>query len=672
MKFVFKKITLATLCLCLCFNAIAETPLLQEGKKTVFQRVVSNPNAVLYSDDKGTQVINKPRTFTSFYVYKRQGNMVRVGVSTTEALGWMKADSVTEWPQAITMLFTDQMGRQPVLFFKDHETVTSVCTADSIKNTVEQYVTLFNDKDYTVPEDSPVIATEPLAKDGQVSNKNFYLLPVMNIDTQFNESGTQLLEVACLNPGIQKDDNKKEKKKADEEKKDDAGMKTGIVFLVDTTISMKPYIDGTKDIIRNVCEKLKSSKAKDYVYIAVVGYRSNVSLKPDTEYDTKIVSDFIAIANDKEIEAHFDGLEEATASTHDFDEDAMAGVKDAVDKLSWDKVDGKIILLVTDAGPLGATDKTSRTGMSSEGMAEYLRSNNIYLTAVHIQTPKAKKLKNGKNDVAYAKKNYLELSRMSNNRSSYIEVDATDPKQSDKVFRKIGETIASVYCKIAENRVNGKKIEKPKDNDPKSTASSEEKARHFAEITGYAMQLQFAGNQNETTAPHVVKAWIADSDLVSLEEHPNEAPVPAVIPAVLLTKSQLSQLRKQINTIVTTAEEAFLQDSSDFNFYEQLISAAAQMSRDPSAFVDDPNANLAQKGVLLEVLDGLPYKSRVLDLKKEDWTNMSTGEQQEFIKRLKGLVHLYEEFDRDNTHWESFGSKNVNDFVYRVPLNVLP
>jgi serine/threonine-protein kinase PpkA len=671
MRLNLKTLALTTFSVFFCCSTLAETPLLQEGKKTVFQRVVSNPNAVLYSDDKGTQVINKPRTFTSFYVYKRQGNMVRVGVSTTEALGWMKADSVTEWPQAITMLFTDQMGRQPVLFFKDHETVTSVCTADSIKNTVEQYVTLFNDKDYTVPEDSPVIATEPLAKDGQVSNKNFYLLPVMNIDTQFNESGTQLLEVACLNPGIQKDDTE-DKKGNKQNSTGSNGMTTGIAFVVDTTISMKPYIDGTKDIIRKIFDKLQDSKAKDNIAIAVIGYRSNVQLRPKIEYNTKVVSDFTSVRDRAMLESYLDGLEEATASTHDFDEDAMAGVKDAVDKLSWDKVDSKIILLVTDAGPLDGSDKTSRTGMSSEGMAEYLRTNNIYLTAVHIQTPKAKKLKNGKNDVAYAKKNYMELSRMSNNQSSYIAINALDPNTGAEAFKKVGNAVADVFCKIAESQVKGKSAEKPHETTIDKNASTEDQARHLAEITGYAMQLQFAGNQNETTAPHVVKAWIADSDLVSLEEHPNDTPVPAVIPAVLLTKTQLSQLRKQVNTIITTAEEAFLQDSSDFNFYEQLISAAAQMSRDPSAFTDDPNANLAQKGVLLEVLDGLPYKSRILGLKQEDWVNMSTGEQQEFIKRLKGLVRLYDEYDKDNTHWESFGSKNVNDYVYRIPLNVLP
>ena len=101
MKGTFKRIALVAVGVCLCLNSFAETPLLQEGKKTVFQRVVSNPNAVLYADPNATMKVNTPRTFTSYYVYKRQGDMVRVGVSTTEAQGWMKKDSVTEWPQAI-------------------------------------------------------------------------------------------------------------------------------------------------------------------------------------------------------------------------------------------------------------------------------------------------------------------------------------------------------------------------------------------------------------------------------------------------------------------------------------------------------------------------------------------------------------------------------------------
>ncbi len=669
MRFIYKSIVAALMSTFITATAVAEQPMLQEGKKTVYQRVVSNPGAVLYSDPNGQMKVGNPRTFTAYYVYAQKGDMVRVGASATKADGWISKDLVTWWPQAITMVFSDippqpfhKKKRKPVLFFKDHDSLVKMCTADSIKDTVDQYVTLFQSK-AAFPPDSPVIAIEPFTS--QVSQRNFYLMPVLDIDTQFGESGTMLLQVASLNPGISQKNTGSKKENSLQKKSDGNGMNIGIVFVVDTTISMKPYIDSTKDIIRHIFDKLQNSKAKDNVDIAVIGFRSNVEKSPNTQYNTRIVSDFASVKDRQKLESLLDDLDEAKAPTHDINEDALSGVKDAIDKLSWEKVDGKMIMLVTDAGPL--QDKTAKTGMTAEAMADYLRLNKIYLTAIHVKSPKV--AKNHK----YAEESYKALSKMSNNRSNYIPINASTPTQGAAEFLKVGEKVADIFCKFAERQIQGKEPEKTEVK-PASSASAEDAAADISETIGYAMQLQFVGDSSGTTAPHVVNSWIADSDLSLLEANPDESPVPVVLPAVLLTKMQLSQLRKQVNTIIETAEQAFLKSSEDagFNFYDQLISAAAQMTRDPSAFSDSPNANLAQKGVLLEVLDGLPYKSRILGLQRDDWSNMTVGQQREFIARLRGLVKLYDEYDQDNTHWESFGSSNPNEWVYRVPLNVLP
>lgn len=682
-------------------NAHAEQPLLQEGKKSVYQRVVSHPGALLYAEPSGQTTVGKPRTFTSYYVYARQGNMIRVGVSTTQAQGWLKATDATEWPQAITLLFTSQMGRPPVLFFKDHKSLVDVCMADSTKGMMEEYVSLFASKNPRLPKDSPVIACEPFDREGQIAEKDFYLLPILKVDKQFYDEDDgardrkpklKLLQVACIDPGVPAGKAAEADKPAPNDSPKSDGMTTGIVFVVDTTISMKPYIDQTKEIIRRIFDKLQGSPAKDKIAIAVIGFRSNTTLRKGIEYNTRIVSDFTTVSERASLEKLLEQLEECKVSTHDFNEDSLAGVKTAVDELSWDRVDAKVILLVSDAGPL--TDETSRTaedandehasansrfpsdknniaiknrrmGMSPEGMADYLRRHGIYLTALHVKTP------SGKKNHPYAEKSYRELALLSNNRSSYIPLDAQTPAEGAALFKSVGDTLADTYCKIAEKQLADGKVAKPQVHEPVGS-SPEDLARHLAETSGYAMQLQFAGNQNATRAPQVVNAWIADADLVALEAHPQDAVVPAVEPAVLLTKSQLSTLRQQLKLIVQTAEEAFLQDSEKFNFYEQLMSAAAQMSSDPDQFNKNPGANLAQKGVLLEVLDGLPYRSRMLAFKREDWTNMPTTDQVDFIKRLKHLVRVYESYDRDNTHWESFGSPNANEWVYRVPLKMLP
>ncbi len=651
------------LALCATAPALAEQPLTQQGKTAVFQRVVSHPGAKLYSDASGSKVVGSPRTFTSYYVYENRGDMLRIGVSSTGADGWMKISETTNWPQAITMVFTDQMGRQPVLFFRNHEAIQDLCTAESIKDTVAQYLALLSDPKANKPADLPVIAMEPPEREGQIAQKDFYLMPVLDMDTQFAGSGTQLLQVACIDPGMPED---REKTGASEKKAGSDGMTTGIVFVIDTTKSMKPYIDQTCNIVRSVYDKMQDSKAKDKMAIAVVAFRSNVEKSPAIEYNTRVISDFVTVENRDALESLLAEVEECKASTHAFDEDSLAGVKAAVDSLSWNKVDAKIMLLVTDAGPLDGSDPTSKTGMSPEGMADYLRTNNINLVAAHIKTPL------GKKDHEYAEKSYKQLSIRSDNKSSYIAINAPTPREGAEEFKKTTKEFADTFCKIAEMQFKSGKLQKPKTEGLSKDATPEAQARRIAETLGYAMQLQFVGDNRGTTAPQVVNAWIADADLSSLEANPNAAPVPVVYPAVLLTKLQLSQLRKQVKLIITTAEEAFLQDSAQFNFYEQLLSAAAMVSRDPSSFNKDPQTNLAQKGVLLEVLDGLPYKSQVVNMKPEDWTNMTTGQQQEFIRRLKGLIRRYEEYDRDNTHWEGFGSKNTNEWVYRVPLNMLP
>jgi serine/threonine-protein kinase PpkA len=168
----------------------------------------------------------------------------------------------------------------------------------------------------------------------------------------------------------------------------------------------------------------------------------------------------------------------------------------------------------------------------------------------------------------------------------------------------------------------------------------------------------------------VVNAWIAEADLERLVSDPQAQPVLAAVPTVLLTKTQLSQLRQQISLIYDHAVRALLTEEK--NFFQSILSAAVQLTNDPTQFSNKPGQNLAQMGVLGEFLEGLPYVSHVMSLTEEDWRNMSTGEQKKFIDHLHARIALYDEYDKDNANWEGFGSQNRNEWVYRVPLTMLP
>ena len=625
--------------------AQARTPLLQEGKKTVFQRLITHPGAKLFAGPEPSAPVLREniRTFTAMYIYDRKGERLEVGVSSSRADGWINAKESTVWPQAITMLFTDRTGRAPVLFFRDHAAIDSTCRAPSIKEVVAQYNSQLARK-APLPADFPVVASEP--QKTAVSEKNFYLLPVLNIDSQY--SPLNLLEVASINPGI-----------SPTAKTPPAQLRAGFAFVIDTTISMKPYIDQTLALIRSLYDQLEKSPYKDNMAFAVVAFRSDTRHNTKIGYTAKVICDFKTAAQREELERALSAVQEATVSTHDFNEDSFAGIKEAADSLSWQDFGARIMLMVSDAGPLGAGDPHSQTGLSPKALADYLRTHKIYLTALHVKSP------NGRKNHAYAAQNYIELTRQSDNRASYIPIDARTPAKGAEAFDKTGRVLANSYAAMLTATVQqapgGAQQLQNKSQSP------EDEARRIAESTGYAMRLQFLGNQQRSTAPQVVRAWIADADLEKMEVN-SGAPILAAEPAVLLTKAQLSSLYKGLKLLLKGSEDAFLNGQEDL--FGMLRSAAAQMQVDPNQF--HPERNLAQSGLLDEVLDGLPYKSTVSNMTQNQWESMSTGERHAFINHIKGLLARYEAYDKDAANWESFGSPNPNDWVYRVPLGMLP
>ncbi|MDE5832380.1 MAG: VWA domain-containing protein, partial [Desulfovibrio sp.] len=341
-------------------------------------------------------------------------------------------------------------------------------------------------------------------------------------------------------------------------------------------------------------------------------------------------------------------------------------IKEAADSLSWDNYGSRVMALITDAGPLGAGDPTSLTGFSPESLSEYLKQRKIYLTALHVLNPAASAKKNQD----YATKAYMALTKQSDNQVSYIPIDASTPAKGAKAFGSVAKTLADSYSKIITATAEGKLLPKPQITQQTRKRTPEEEARRIAESTGYAMQLQFFGDQAKSSAPEVVKAWITDADLAKLAENPNSAPILAVEPAVLLTKGQVSNLYKQLKLLLDSSEKAFLNGNVDL--FDQIASAAAQMSRDPQQYALHPDRNLKENGLLDEVLDGLPYKSVIGTMTRKNWEDMSVGQRDAFIRRIKGLISMYENYDKDTANWEKFGSDNPNDAVFRVPLSMLP
>jgi serine/threonine-protein kinase PpkA len=177
---------------------------------------------------------------------------------------------------------------------------------------------------------------------------------------------------------------------------------------------------------------------------------------------------------------------------------------------------------------------------------------------------------------------------------------------------------------------------------------------------GYAMHMDFLGRKSTSDAPQLVSAWAADRDLTNPQ-------LPAFQVCVMLTKLQLNDLQQSLRLIVDAARKT---QTSPKDFFQEIASASAYMSRDPSAL--RKGGNLAQGGLLGEYLEGLPYRSKSLSMSQDLWLSLSVAEQEDFIDELDSKIRLYETFHNDLANWVRFGNAEPGDALYRVPLSTLP
>ena len=86
-----------------------------------------------------------------------------------------------------------------------------------------------------------------------------------------------------------------------------------LVFGVFVILSMKPYIDQSRDIIRQLYDRLEKDKMTDNVGFAVVAFRSSTTATPGLEYTSAVVSDFATAKDRAALESRLAAVQQASA-----------------------------------------------------------------------------------------------------------------------------------------------------------------------------------------------------------------------------------------------------------------------------------------------------------------------------------------------------------------------
>lgn len=628
-------------------------PLFIPGKRTLFQRVVTHPGANLHAFAGETApVLEKGiKPFTVFYVYERAtvegAPWLLIGTTITcEIGGWIKGVKVSNWYQSLTLKFTERTGRQPVLFFKDLKSLELVAGSQSPGQKAKQLVSDFaaiQSGKISRTDQFPVIAIEPEEK--AVPRDRFYLMPIFEAVRLFE--GVKFLKVASIDPGTgplpQEPD-----------------LRTAIAFVIDTTISMRPYIDRTKEAVRKIYDAIEEAGLADKVAFGLIVFRSSTKRTPGVEYVSKVLSDIKDGRQRDQFERALAKAEEARISTHSFNEDAFAGLKMAFEKLNWTPYQSRLVFLITDAGAIRNDDPYSVTGMNEKALADMAATTGVKVFALHLKTSAGKRIGNH----PYAEAQYRALTRQSDPTLGdlYVPIEADQPESGVKGFGRVVEAVAAQMVELVRATGAGERLKLP--DQPRSRAVDVvREAERKAAILGYAMQLDFLGRKGGVQAPQVVTSWVSDMDL-------GRPDTPSFQVTVLLTKNQLSDLHQRLKVILDQAQRTKRTGAKDF--FQSILSAAAQTTRDPKQLRKRPNRNLGELGFLAEFLEDLPYRSSIMRLTEEDWYRLSVGEQQALVDDLKSKIRRYTQYHDDVENWMSFGRGDPGDAVYRVPLSMMP
>lgn len=618
-------------------------PVSVAGHPGLYRRVLSKPGAKMAASPGGADG-KALAPFNIYYVFETRAGWLRIGetLAGTPA-GWVREGEMQDWPVMMVLRYTPPDSRNPALFFKDDVSLKSILGKPDVQDEVTKLIASAQTDD----PDPRLAAVEDRTIDWSSTP---YLMPILSTSRYVNDAGrtmflTQVASVSGPAGPLQAASNTcqvAEPKLAVHQ----------IVFAIDTTQSMGPYIDGVRRISEFWAQEVQKRGLNDRIRFGVVAYRNNMDAEPQRsalEYVSKPVLPLSHDSDASAFSAAMRGLSPAKISTHSFDEDAVAGLDDALN-LDWDQACGlRMLFLITDAGALQSDDpKASRPGTGLTTIAATARAMNVDILPVHVLTKEARAA--GNTDSA-AQRYRSELSD-GRGGDTYRSIANGSPEQ----FRKyLGEVSAILDAIGRENRLSYVSRDEIGPSDPGKRSVSQLVLGKL-----FSVQQRFLGTAAKAQVPTFNASWTSDRDLAN----PDQA---AFDVSVLLTRQQLGQLAEKCQSLVDNAKQKNTESSK---FFELLRMVSAATAQDPKRFASGSTDLSAFMPSFLSVL---PYKSDVLSLNAEDWRTMGANKQDAFVRRLEEKLKFYRRIERDQNQWKQLSSGvDAADQVALVPLSEMP
>ncbi|MCP4119159.1 MAG: VWA domain-containing protein [Desulfobacteraceae bacterium] len=695
---MFKKFLWLLTIFCLALPVSAEErrkPVTIEGKSILPLRILTRPFSNIYTqkDASGATVQENVPAFQPFYVYtspsaedlELQEGWYEVGQDNRGGvLGWMQTKDVLEWKQTMCLAYTHPEGRSPVLMFANRRPLADLTMAGEEVRTkeVEKLYAVIDSG--LIPEGFPIRSVEP--KRAVDISTQFYLLPILAFEElEIGGREGRLLQLAAATasgPDARESTDISQNKDYLTEANLDAAqaseearsqMKMDVVFVSDTTVSMRPYIKATLDVIKQVALNLGGDPATaDALRFGVWGYRDPVGLIPGIGYTTNNYTPTLLPSEDfVNVLAQVDVTK---VDSDDYAEDVFSGINDAITKTAWTDEAIRFIVLLGDAPGHDLGHKYNASGHSTQTLRAIANDSSVYLYTMHIKAPIAKKY----HESAEMQFRELSANRGMQGESAYSSVSSKDLPGFTQISMVITHKITSMLSAAKQGNTDqtlgpkeGTRLSGmvPESAQPEAIPAAVDKKAPSAEASAGALAQQMVkaamvdwiGKQSGAKAPRDIVAWATDKDLINPE-------IPAMEVRLLMSKQQLDSL----NTILKEIMAAGLRGRiGGEDFFTALQATSAMASRDPNLIKNAKT--IADTGLVPEFLSGLPYHSNLMSMNNDLWMSWSIDEQDEFLNELEAKVQAYQSIHDRPEGWVTLNpGDDPDEHVYPVSLELLP
>jgi serine/threonine-protein kinase PpkA len=608
------------------------------------------------ADDTAVAVESMP-VLTPLYVFAREDIDLRdpaapagwYQVAESEdgpPVGWLQARDALEWRQALVVAYTHpgagEEARKRVLMFEYLEDLQELTESDDRADQAEGIYGMIAEG--KVP--GVIVSKEP-ERFVSITEK-FYLLPIIDHRlTDIDGDEARYLRLAAAVPEKRGADTLEDpayaeqaKLEADLQAADSAAPDVDIVFVMDMTRSMQPYIDNTRKAVTDLAASLITTAGlQDRVRFGLVGYRDSVEAIPGLEFTARNFTPALLSAED------FNTLVENEAKATrigsvDYAEEVYAGVNMAIDS-SWRENSLRFLVLIGDASAHPPGHKQSTTNKDAATLQQALADAHTHLYAVHL-----KDYRMG-NDHPIAEGQFSTLAKVRG--SETIALRPVDiPEQPD--YAAFADAVEGISASLVSSlKVTGSGGKGPADApapDPNAVALRQ------------AALVEYLGRAAEP--PKDILIWALDRDLT-------DPTVRSMEVRVLVTREQLSNLILAVDSVMQAMAK---QQQEQIKLFEALQSVASATMKNPDQI--GQAGKLAETGLLPRFIEALPYRSEILSLSEDSFASLTADQRFSLEMSLLSKLQQYRDISESDVWFKLNPADSNARMVFPLHLSYLP